>query len=218
MSGDIVLFRPVRGFILLAALAMAAFVPFSAARAAASLPATAEILSERVLGNPDEPVPMVEYASLTCPHCANFAKETLPGVKKDYIDTGKVKLIYRDFPLDNLALRASMMARCAPKERYFGLIETLFATQANWARSSDPSAALQRLGSVVGLNAETYEACVTNREIFDGIVAMRDKAEKEQKVKSTPAFLVDGRMVTGDLSLSEFRKALDSALAAKGQK
>jgi protein-disulfide isomerase len=218
MSGDIVLFRPIRGFILLAALAVAAFVPFSAAQAAANLPATAEILSERVLGNPDAPVTMVEYASLTCPHCANFAKETLPGVKKDYIDTGKVKLIYRDFPLDNLALRASMMARCAPKERYFGLIETLFATQANWARSSDPSAALQRLGSVVGLNAETYEACVTNREIFDGIVAMRDKAEKEQKVKSTPAFLVDGRMVTGDLSLSEFRKALDSALAAKGQK
>jgi protein-disulfide isomerase len=192
--------------------------PICVARAADNLPSMADILSDRVLGNPDAPVTLIEYASLTCPHCANFAKETLPGVKKDYIETGKVKLIYRDFPLDNLALRASMMARCAPKDRYFGLIETLFATQANWARAADPSAALQRLGSVVGLNAENYEACVNNREIFDGIVAMRGKAETEHKVKSTPAFVVDGRMVTGDLALPEFRKALDAALAAKGQK
>ena len=218
MSGDIVLFRSVRGFVLLAALAIASILPLSAARAADNLPSMAEMLSDRVLGNPDAPVTLIEYASLTCPHCASFAKETLPGVKKEYVETGKVKLIYRDFPLDNLALRASMMARCAPKERYFGLVETLFATQGNWARSADPSAALQRLGSVVGLNAENYEACVNNREIFEGIVAMREKAEKEHKVKSTPTFIVDGRMVTGDLSLPEFRKALDSALAAKGQK
>ena len=218
MSGDIVLFRSVRGFVLLAALALAAFAPVSAVRAADNLPPMAEILSDRVLGNPNAPVTLIEYASLTCPHCANFAKETLPGVKKDYVETGKVKLIYRDFPLDNLALRAAMMARCAPKERYFGLLETLFATQANWARSADPSAALQRLGAVAGLSAENFEACINNREVFDGIVAMRGTAEKEHKVKSTPAFLVDGRMVTGDLALPEFRKALDAALAAKGQK
>jgi protein-disulfide isomerase len=218
MSGDIVLFRSVRGFVLWAALALAVFAPMSAASAADTLPPVSEILADRVMGNPEAPVTLIEYASLTCPHCANFAKETLPGVKKDYVETGKVKLIYRDYPLDNLALRAAMMARCAPKERYFGLIETLFATQSNWARSADPSAALQRLGAVVGLNAESYEACVSNREIFDGIVAMRAKAEAEHKVKSTPAFVVDGRTVTGDLSLPEFRKALDSALAAKGQK
>ena len=129
MSGDIVLFRTVRGFVLLAALAIGAFAPVSAARAA-ELPPVADILAERTLGNADAPVTLIEYASLTCPHCANFAKETLPGVKKDYVETGKVKLIYRDYPLDNLAMRAAIMARCAPKERYFGLVETLFASQA----------------------------------------------------------------------------------------
>jgi len=218
MSGNIVLFRAVRGFVLLALLAFAPVAHISAAVAADGLPPVEDILSERVLGNAEAPVTLVEYASLTCPHCANFAKEVLPTVKKDYVETGKVKLIYRDFPLDRLALTAAMMARCAPKERYFGLIETLFLTQANWMRAADPSQALQRLGSVAGLSAEQYNACINNREIFDGMVAMREKADKEQKINATPTFLIDGKKVTGEYSVAEFRKQLDAALAAKGQK
>jgi protein-disulfide isomerase len=212
MSENLVFPRVLRGIALLVVLA---FSP--AAMAADSLPKVADILSERTLGNADAPVTIIEYASLTCPHCANFAKETFPTIKKDYVETGKVKVIYRDFPLDRLALTAAMMARCAPPERYYGLVETLFLTQPTWMRAADPSAALQRLGAVVGLSKENYDACVANKEIFDGIVAMRAKADQDYKVNSTPTFVVDGRKLTGDLSLPEFRKALDAALAAKGK-
>jgi protein-disulfide isomerase len=212
MPRNLVLFRALGGIAALIAVAFAA-----PAIAADSLPPKEKILSERVLGKADAPVTLIEYASLTCPHCANFAMETLPTIKKDYIETGKVKLIYRDFPLDRLALTASMMARCAPEDRYYGLIETLFRTQDTWARASDPGVALQRLGAVAGLSKENYDACVANREIFDGIVAMRGQAEQEHKVNSTPTFVLDGRKLTGDLSLPEVRKALDAAVAAKSK-
>jgi protein-disulfide isomerase len=218
MSKNIVLFRAVQGIALVAAALIAATVAIHQAKAAENLPPLADIMADRALGKDDAPVTLIEYASLTCPHCANFAKETLPGIKRDYVETGKVKLIYRDFPLDNLAMRAAMMARCAPKERYFGLVETLFGTQATWARASDPAAALQRLGAVAGLNADGFEACMGSKDVFDGIMAMRTKADQEQKVNSTPTFFIDGKKVTGDLSLAEFRKQLDAALAAKGQK
>ena len=187
------------------------------ASAADILPATEDILADRVLGKADAPVTLIEYASLTCPHCANFAKETLPTIKKEYIETGKVKLIYRDYPLDGVALRAAMMARCAPKDRYYGLIETLFRTQESWARASDPVAALQRLGAVAGLSKESFEACLGNKEIFDGVVSSRGKAEQEFKVNSTPTFVVNGTKMTGGLSVGEFRKALDAAAAVKSK-
>jgi len=215
MSGDIVLLRSARGIALLALLAIAATVAIPSAHAA-ELPPVADILSERVLGAADAPVTLIEYASLTCPHCANFAKETLPTIKKDYVETGKVKLIYRDYPLDNLAMRAALMARCAPKERYFGLVETLFASQATWMRAADPSAALQRVGTIVGLSEENYEACVTNKDIFDGVMAIRAKGEAD-KLTGTPYFMLEGKPMTGEISVAEFRKKLDAALAAKGK-
>ena len=213
MTGNIVFKRALRGIALVLAVA---FAPL-AASAADILPATEDILADRVLGKADAPVTLIEYASLTCPHCANFAKETLPTIKKEYVDTGKVKLIYRDYPLDGVALRAAMMARCAPKDRYYGLIETLFRTQESWARASDPVAALQRLGAVAGLSKESFDACLANKEIFDGIVSMRGKAEQEFKVNSTPSFVINGTKMIGDLSVAEFRKALDAAGAAKSK-
>ncbi len=223
MSGDIVLFRSVRRIALLALVFSAATIAIHGAipgaigvARAADLPPTAEIISERTLGAADAPVTLIEYASLTCPHCANFAKETLPTIKKEYVETGKVKLIYRDYPLDNLAMRAAIMARCAPKERYFGLVETLFASQATWMRAPDPSAALQRVGAIAGLSAENYEACVANKEIFDGVMALRAKGEAD-KLTGTPYFMLEGKPMTGEISVAEFRKKLDAALAAKGK-
>lgn len=213
MTRNLVLIRALRGIALILAVACAPL----AASAADVLPALPDILSERVLGKADAPVTLIEYASLTCPHCASFAKETLPTVKKEYVETGKVKLIYRDYPLDQLALRAAMMARCAPQDRYYGLVETLFRTQETWARSSDPATALQRLGAVAGLSKEGFDACINNKEIFDGVIAMRGKAEQEHKVNSTPTFILEGRKMTGDLSVAEFRKALDAAIAAKSK-
>ena len=213
MTGNIVLMRVIRGLTLVLAVALAPTV----ASAADMLPATEDILADRVLGKADAPVTLIEYASLTCPHCATFAKETLPTIKKEYVDTGKVKLIYRDYPLDGVALRAAMMARCAPKDRYYGLVETLFRTQETWARASDPVAALQRLGAVAGLSKESFDACLANKEIFDSIVSMRGKAEQEFKVNSTPSFVINGTKMIGDLSVGEFRKALDAAAAVKSK-
>jgi protein-disulfide isomerase len=216
MSKNVVLFRALRGIALLALALFAATIAIQSAKAAENLPAMADILSERVLGKDDAPVTLVEYASLTCPHCASFAKDVLPTIKKEYVDTGKVKLIYRDYPLDNLALRAAMMARCAPKERYFGLVETLFATQGNWARAADPAAALQRLGAVAGLNADNFEACMANKEIYEGVMTIRAKGEAD-KLTGTPYFMLEGRPFKGDPSVAEFRKQLDAAVAAKGK-
>jgi protein-disulfide isomerase len=208
MSKNVVLFR---AFSTLAVLWLAAGSAWAQA-----LPARDEILADRVMGEPAAPVTLTEYASLTCPHCASFHKDTLPTIKKDYIDTGKVKLLYKDFPLDRLALTASMMARCAPKERYFGLLETLFRTQDTWTRSADPSAQLQRLGQVAGLSKEGYDACVNNKEIFDGLMAQRGAAES--KVGSTPTFYLGDKRLTGAVTVDVLRKELDQALAAQQKK
>ncbi|HYP38382.1 MAG TPA: thioredoxin domain-containing protein, partial [Stellaceae bacterium] len=100
---------------------------------------------DRILGNPEAPITIVEYASLTCPHCAHFANDVLPEIKKDWIDTGKAKLVLRDFPLDEPALRAAMIARCAPPDRYYAFADTFFAAQEKWVRSPDYREALARL-------------------------------------------------------------------------
>jgi len=210
MSRNLVLFRALSAFVVLWLTV--------APSLSQSLPPKEEILAERVMGQPGAPVTLTEYASLTCPHCATFHNETLPTIKKDYVDSGKVKLVYRDFPLDRLALSASMMARCAPKERYFGLLETLFRTQNNWSRASDPGAALQRLGQVVGLSKESFDSCLNSREVFDGIMAARAEAEDKMKINSTPTFFINAKRLSGALTLDEFRKELDQALAAAPKK
>ena len=102
----------------------------------------------QILGNPDAPVTIIEYASLTCPHCAQFHTEVLPELKERYIDPGKVRLIYRDFPLDQMALAAAALAHCAGPERYFSMLDVLFETQSNWAQADDPITAIKRLGKL----------------------------------------------------------------------
>ena len=208
MSKNVVLFRALGALVLLWLAAGSAL--------SQALPPKEEILADRVMGEPGAPVTLTEYASLTCPHCASFHKDTLPAIKKDYIDTGKVKLLFKDFPLDRLALTASMMARCAPKERYFGLLETLFRTQDTWMRSADPSAQLQRLGQVVGLSKQSYDACVNNKEIVDGLMAQRSQAES--KVSSTPTFFIGDKKLSGAVTVDVLRKELDQALAAQQKK
>jgi protein-disulfide isomerase len=210
MSRNIVLFRALGAFALLW-LAVSPVL-------AQSLPPKEEILADRVMGDPNAPVTLEEYASLTCPHCAAFHKDTLPALKKDYVDTGKVKLVYRDYPLDRLALAATMMARCAPKERYFGLLETLMRTQESWARSQDPNAALQRLGQVAGLSKESFDACMANKDIYDGIMASRAEYDEKVKITGTPTFLLDGRKLNINPVADEFRKVIDPAIAAAQKK
>jgi protein-disulfide isomerase len=178
-----------------------------------TIPPIDDIKAERSLGAADAPVTFVEYASLTCPHCAAFARDTLPDLKKEYVDTGKVKLVFRDYPLDQLALTAAMMARCAPKERYFGLIESIFDTQLTWARAQDPKAALSRIGKLAGMSQETIDACTASKDVYNAVMATRGEGDK-QKVDATPTFFINDKKMSGELPIDELRKVIDPIVAA----
>ncbi|MBG04115.1 MAG: disulfide bond formation protein DsbA [Rhodospirillaceae bacterium] len=150
---------------------------------------------------------MIEYSSLTCPHCRQFHTEILPKIKKNYIDTGKVKLIYRDFPFDQLGLLATVMARCAPLKRYFGFIDVLFQKQADWSRSQDPFGELSRIGKLGGLNPSDFDACLKNQELIDGLVEKRLEGQKKFDVNATPTFIIDGdHKIVGSQPYEEFEK------------
>ncbi len=166
-------------------------------------------LAERVIGKADAPITITEYASLTCPHCARFHKETLPKIKAAYIDTGKAKLIFRDFPFDGLALRAAALARCAPQERYFAVVDTLFQQQETWSRAKDPLAAIGNIGKLAGMSQATVDACFKDTKLMDSIVQIRLDGEK-QGVDSTPTFLIGGKKISGAQPFEEFDKLLKS--------
>jgi protein-disulfide isomerase len=164
-----------------------------------------------VLGKADAPVTIIEYASLTCPHCAAFERETLPKIKENWIDTGKAKLVFRDFPLDGWALRAAMVARCAPPERYFGFIDALFQSQDVWARAANPQAALGRLAKLGGISDDKFQSCMKDDKLADTVAAERLAAEKQYGVESTPTFFVNGVKLVGEQSYADFDKALTAA-------
>jgi protein-disulfide isomerase len=169
---------------------------------------------DRILGNPEAPITIVEYASLTCPHCAHFANDVLPEIKKEWIDTGKAKLVLRDFPLDEPALRAAMIARCAPPERYYAFADTFFAAQEKWVRSGDYREALARLAKLGGMGQAEFDTCIKDTELENKIVEGRLKASQELDVSSTPTFFVNGSKLAGAPTKEEFDKLL-SSLAAK---
>jgi protein-disulfide isomerase len=167
---------------------------------------------EQILGNPKAPVTIIEYASLTCSHCAQFHNEVLPKLKERYIAPGKVRLIYRDFPLDQTALAAAALAHCAGPERYFSMIEVLFETQSNWARADDPIAALKQLGKLGGLSDESMNACFADEKLTNGILQGRLAGQNEYKIGSTPTFIIDGKAYPGSRDVDEFAKLIDPLL------
>ncbi len=169
---------------------------------------------DRFIGAADATVTVIEYASLTCPHCASFHNDTLPRLKQAYIDTGKVKLIYRDFPIDGLALRAAMLARCSEPAQYFGLIEVLYRNQESWSRVSDPIAALHRIGRLAGMSDQKIDACLNDREAGDTILGARLRASKEHDVNTTPTFIINGQKITGAQPFEEFDKILRKLVPA----
>ncbi|HYG86054.1 MAG TPA: DsbA family protein [Azospirillum sp.] len=172
---------------------------------------TTAALSDRVLGDPKAPVTIIEYSSLTCPHCARFHTETLPKIKQTYIDTGKAKLIFRDFPFDQWALRASMLTRCAPPERYFPLLDVLFKSQAQWSTAKDPAAALTQIGKLAGVSENTIKACWADQKLADGILNIRLEAQNRDKIESTPTFILnDGAArIEGAQPFETFAAAID---------
>lgn len=172
-------------------------------------PGHAAEVKEHVLGDPAAPVTIIEYASLTCPHCAAFHLDELPAIKAKYIDTGKVKLVYRDFPLDQLALQAAIVAHCAGDERYFRFLNAMFASQATWARAGDPVAALKQLAKLGGLSEAEADACLADRAMQDGVLQSRLDGEQQFDVSSTPTLIVDGKIYKGGRGIDEIAKVLD---------
>ncbi|MDE2229011.1 MAG: DsbA family protein [Alphaproteobacteria bacterium] len=167
---------------------------------------------DHILGKKDAPITIFEYASLTCPHCAAFTHDTLPKVKANWIDTGKAKLVYRDFPLDQSAVVAATIARCFPPDRYFPFIETLFDNQREWAHSDAAStkAALSRIARLGGMSQEQFDACASNQKISDAVLNSRLVAQNRYGVDSTPTFFINGTKVDGDLPYDEFVKYLNA--------
>jgi protein-disulfide isomerase len=172
-----------------AALFAAAMLLFSACSEAEPLP-VAEALKDHVIGDAKAPVTLIEYSSLSCPHCADFHVHTYPQIKKDYIDTGKVKMIIRDFPLNGPAYAAAMMARCAKPEMRNKFIEVLFANQDTWAAAADPRAALARIGKLGGLSQAEFDRCTSDKALFEGIQKLQLEAKSKYDVNATPTFIV----------------------------
>jgi protein-disulfide isomerase len=152
---------------------------------------------DRVLGRADAPITIIEYASLTCPHCAMFHKDILPQLKATYIDTGKAKLIYRDFPLDQVALKAAALARCAPEERYFAFLDVLFQQQSSWASAPDPMVPLARIGRLGGLSEAQFKSCMEDQALADSILASRLVGARDMQVESTPTILINEKKIPG---------------------
>ena len=192
------------GTALLAALVVA--LPAAAQNAAAVDVAAA--MAERALGSADAPVTIVEYASMTCPHCANFHEQTFPALKERYIDTGKVRLVFSNFVLNAIDLRASMMARCVPADRFFSLTGILFKTQGTWARAADPIAELAKVGRLTGLDEASFNACMASEALANGVIELR-KAGTDAGVASTPTFVINGERVVGGHSIEELAKIID---------
>jgi protein-disulfide isomerase len=164
-------------------------------------------LPELVLGNADAPITVVEYASMTCGHCAHFHNKVFPELKEKYIDTGKVRFIMREFPLDNLAVAASMLARCAGGDKTIPLISALFAKQDEWAFvRGDPRPELLKFAKQAGFTKESFDKCLTDQKLLDEIVAVRTRASQVFGVDATPTFFVNGKRLEG-ASIEDFDKA-----------
>src|SRR5438874_8164583 len=152
---------------------------------------------DRILGKADAPITIIEYASLTCPHCAHFAVDVLPKLKQKWIDTGKAKLVLRDFPLDEPALRAAMVARCAPPDKFYPLADTFFSQQEQWVTARDYRAALEKLAKLAGIGDKQFKTCIEDKKLEDQVAQSRLTAAQQLGVSSTPSFFVDGQKFEG---------------------
>jgi protein-disulfide isomerase len=167
-------------------------------------------LQDMVLGKADAPITVIEYASLTCPHCAHFHETVLPAIKTDYIDTGKVKFVFRDFPLDQLAFAAAVLARCGGPEKYFTYLTVLFAQQRQWAGAPDPKAALTQIGRLGGVSAEQFDKCLADKPLGDYILNSRLEGNQKFNVNSTPTLIINGKTEPGTPTIEQMRARLDA--------
>jgi len=206
-------------FATLVVLTLAGAFPASAQAPKPVDPAVAEKLltptaQDRVLGKDDAPITIIEYGSLSCPHCSHFDIDVLPKLKEKWIDTGKAKLILRDFPLDEPALRAEMVARCAPPERYYPLVEMFFETQDKWVVAKDFRAVLERLSLLAGISKKEFDSCLDNKAVEDEVAHSRLTAATQLSVQATPTFFINGKKFEGEPTF----EAMDQMLSGLAEK
>jgi protein-disulfide isomerase len=200
----------------LAAPALISSAAISSALADDAQPSAADLADagpdgDVMLGSDKAPVTIIEYASMTCPHCAHFSATTFPELQKRYIDTGKVRFTLRAFPLDALAAAGFMLARCAGNDKYMPMAETLFAKQADWV-VKEPLPPLKEIAKQFGMTEDSVNQCLANQKMLDSIQAVRDHAVDKLGVNSTPTFFINGKKFIGDLSIDQMAKEIDPYL------
>lgn len=177
---------------------------------------TKEIV-EMVLGAEDAPVEIIEYASYTCPHCANFHTNVFDDIKKNYIETGKVKFVYREVYFDKYGIWASLVARCGGEEKFFGITDLIYKGQKEWARAGSDGAIadeLRKIGKLAGIGQDEVEACLTDANYIRSLVEWYQANAERDNIQSTPSFLIDGEPYS-NMSYAEFAETLDEKIAAK---
>ncbi|HEY8564152.1 MAG TPA: DsbA family protein [Beijerinckiaceae bacterium] len=163
-------------------------------------------------GPADAKVTIIEYASLTCSHCATFHRETYPTLKSRYIDTGKVRYVLREFPLDPVSAAAFMLSRCDGEAKYYPMVDLFFSQQRTWAFSEKPVDAMQQLVRQAGFSQEKFERCLRDQKLYDAVNAVRKRGEEVLKVDSTPTFFINGQRHAGNMSVAELEKVLKPLL------
>lgn len=199
---------------LIDARAVSAF-PVGAAHAQTGTGAAEPQIIEMVLGSAEAPVTVIEYASYTCPHCARFHEEVLPVLKRDYIDPGQVRFVYREVYFDRFGLWASMIARCSGEERFFGVSDVLYASQREWVQGDPATVAenLRRIGRSVGLSEDELQTCLSDATTAQALVDWYQANMEEHPIGGTPSFVIDGELYP-NIGLDRFTQILDDRLAA----
>ena len=183
------------------------FIGFGLSSRASKIFNIEEILEPRYLGRLDAPIKFIEFVSMTCSHCADFHINTLPKIKKKYIDSGKLRLELRDFPLDGLALRASAMARLIDSNKYYKFVDMLFKKQKKWSRSENPINELKKLGRLAGLEKTKIDIAIDEISVLEAIFKMRQQAERKYNIQSTPSFVINEQyFLSGNLSVEKFEE------------
>ena len=167
-------------------------------------------LGDRVLGKATAPVTVIEYVSLTCPHCANFHKTLFPRMKKEFIDTGKVRYIVREFPIGHMSGAAAIVNRCAPEDKYFFLLNQFLTRQPEWVSQEVRPDALYSVAKSSGMTRETFDKCLSNQVIIDGLTEVKQRG-RQFGVIGTPTFFINGRKAQGEVTFDEIKSMIEQA-------
>lgn len=170
-------------------------------------------LGDIVLGSADAPITVIEYASMTCSHCADFHKFAFKRLKENYVDTGKVRFVFREFPLDAYALQAAVLARCLGEDQYFEMVDTLFEEQLDWVTSKNISSSLRRYAREKGLSDDEYDSCQENQTLLKRLAARRVEGRETYGVRATPSLVIDGELYEGSRRFNDLAAFLDNILA-----